>query len=125
MDCKELSRQLRDGNFVNYMGKPVKCSIKTIYAISTCIGESFVFQPIEINEDWLIKLGFEKRVIKYTLTECEHYQNKFCWIYLIRGGFEIEIITGKERNNLMKVYNYVHQLQNIHYSIFGVELNCA
>ena len=118
METKILSKQLRDGNFVNYMGKPVKCSIKTIYAISTCIGESFVFQPIEINEDWLIKLGFNflKIRAKYKIYELNDVRisigiPEFC------TGIFISFYRGT------KYINYIHELQNAYYVINKRELN--
>ena len=123
------SNEIKIGNYVSFLSKYSDIWTETVIENPLELNKLFnfpdSFKPIELNEHWLIKFGFEKKIIKYTLTECAHYQNAFCWVYLIRGGFEVEIITGKERNNLMKVYNYVHQLQNIHSSIFGVELSCA
>ena len=110
METKILSKQLRDGNFVNYMGNPVKCSIKTIYAISTCIGESFVFQPIKIDENWLIKFGFifKKLNPKYKIYELDDVR-----ISIGIHGF----CTGT------KYINYIHELQNAYYVINKRELN--
>lgn len=59
MGAKQLSNELRNGNWINYIGKPIKVNIETIYAVSKCVGETAMYQPIQLTEEWLVKLGFE------------------------------------------------------------------
>jgi len=79
-------------------------------------------KPIPLTEDWLIKFGFEKKVEKYMFIYAMHYENAVCWIYLIGGGFEFELITGDERFNFGITYKYVHELQNLFFAITGIKL---
>lgn len=125
MDPKELMI----GNYVGYNSHKSYYinKIKTINTNSVTFENGIVIKyknliPVPLTEQWLIDFGFEKKRIDYKLTHSYHYQNEFCWIYLIRGGFEIELITGNERFNMMKVYNYVHQLQNIIFTLTGKQL---
>lgn len=82
------------------------------------------FCGIPLTEEWLIKFGFKKIITpwEYFKGETIHYQNEFCWVYLLGECFEIEINTLCERHNLARQYKYVHELQNIHYSITNQEL---
>jgi hypothetical protein len=45
----KLANELRIGNYINYMGTPTDCSIKTIYAISQIYGETAIYTPIPIT----------------------------------------------------------------------------
>lgn len=80
------------------------------------------FERIPLTEEWLLKFGFEEKITKTLFTNLIHFQNKNCWIYLIKDGFEFEIITGDERHKLYKTYKYVHQLQNLYFALTGEEL---
>lgn len=55
MDAKEL----RIGNYINHLGKMVKCNINTIYAISKIKGESVMYLPIPLTEEWWSKFDYE------------------------------------------------------------------
>lgn len=79
-------------------------------------------EPIPITEEWLLKFGFEKKITQTSFINLVHFENKNCWIYLIKDGFEFELITGNERHNLCKTYKYVHQLQNLYFALTGEEL---
>ena len=79
-------------------------------------------KPIKLTKKRLLKFGFKKKIIKYTTTECTHYQNKNCWIYFVDGGFEFELIIDYERYNLGRVYKYIHELQNLYFALTNKEL---
>ena len=81
--------------------------------------------PIPLTEEWLVKFGFEKVNDNFMTIESYHYENKNCWIYLIADGFELELNTLSERNNLCRTYKYVHQLQNLYFALTGEELTIS
>ena len=79
------------------------------------------FEPIKLTEDWLIKLGFERYKTenyhsrKWTLVNSEYVSN---WFYLSHPHF----IAARNGTQLKKI-KYVHQLQNLYYSLTGLELH--
>jgi len=80
-------------------------------------------KPVKLTEFWLLRLEFKKvHGIEFGNTSFFHYENDFFWVYFIKGGFEIEIITKNGRFNLFRTFKYVHQLQNIHFMMTGKEL---
>lgn len=79
---------------------------------------------IPLDEDWLVTFGFEKIYEQRAPFERVHFENKNCWVYIGSYGFELELITLHERHNLCRQYQYVHQLQNLHYALTGQELTC-
>jgi len=114
MEAIELSNQLRSGNLINYMGKPIKCSTSTIFAVSKCIGDSFLYQPILLTDEFLIKLGFEQR------------KNYDCY-GVIFDNIRFSYFLNKEwlKIDSMDVFRkikYVHELQNIIHSLTLQEL---
>jgi len=79
------------------------------------------WRPIPLTEEWLLKFGFEK-IVMNNMIDIIHYQNKDCWIYLIKDVFELELIVEDERLNLYRNWKYVHQLQNLYFALTGEEL---
>ena len=86
--------------------------------------------PIPLTVDWLERFGFEqftKTVGGGDINCCyEDYRNSHMAIIPIKGGeFEIEFAplfqTIDERNHLRTI-KYVHELQNIWFSLTGKEL---
>lgn len=75
-------------------------------------------KPIEISKEWLLKFGFveqsplgQRTFFAYgnlTVELCAENQNAFYF-----------------NGTLLCFHKYIHNLQNIVYSLFGVELNCA
>ena len=76
-------------------------------------GQFYKFiKPIPLTEDWLLNFGFVKKEIGYSkLTEMEQ-------CFLISFGKHTSV-NGIKFNNEIK---YVHQLQNIYFSLTGEEL---
>ena len=71
---------------------------------------------IPLTKDWLVKLGFE-------LKEDEYYEFNKHRVYLINNSFEFEFtFYDNLRVNFFRNYNYVHELQNLYYSITLEEL---
>lgn len=85
----------------------------------------FRYDPIPLTEQWLIDLGFEKQLLSdnsahyYTL---ELNENKYCDLSICSGdknGF-IEATLFPYEDWFR--YKYVHELQNLFFSITGREL---
>jgi hypothetical protein len=74
------------------------------------------YQPIPINEEWLLKFGFEKQMMwTYAI---DIIGNKKLIYYLGEKGWSIGSKNYSDFSNL----NYVHQLQNLYFALTGVEL---
>lgn len=81
-------------------------------------------KPVPLTEEWLLKFGFDKKSWKSQgiVIECFYYEKNGIIIYLIARGFEIEVKHGDDQFNLFRVWNYVHQLQNLYFALCGEEL---
>lgn len=119
------TNELRIGNYVNIEGDVVK--VKEIYEKSIYYAngeyesyatEDFI-QPIELTEEVLVKIGFEKFVksFRMELSGCrlDYFINKTLYIY-------------KKHTNCCLIKDleikceYVHQLQNAYFLLTGQEL---
>ncbi len=100
---------LRIGNYVVEKGRsPFSISIEKI-----CDFENgfYKFEPIDLTEEWLIKLGFKKRNERlFTL-------NYFA-VQRVNGLFYFESYK-------LIPLNFIHQLQNTYFISEGVELELS
>lgn len=117
------ANELRIGNWV--MVFPVKNPQQVCDVMFDSVNTESVFgqhygevDPIPLTEDWLLKFGFNRRQIKdlisYNTNQLELYQyasnnNKIFFEY---ADGEVQL-------------KYVHQLQNLHFALTGMELKCA
>lgn len=119
------ANELRIGNYVNIEGDVVK--VKEIYEKSIHYAnseyESFAtedfIQPIELTEEILVKIGFEKFVksFRMELSGCrlDYFIDKTLYIY-------------KKHTNCCLIKDleikceYIHQLQNSFFLLTGKEL---
>lgn len=72
--------------------------------------------PIELSEDWLFKFGFEKE-------EHGFYEKEYCFFDLLNiseNGFIIYAVL--ETYTISQEIKYVHELQNLYYTLTGEEL---
>ena len=131
------AQDLRTGNLVEYNGMylPIS-SIKSpkplndeIYADKWLVelfdGASWIdctieeIKPIELTEDWLLKIGFEIEEIHAGLSEADFGHNPITQDFILTikntgsGWFY--------RNGYFKI-EFVHQLQNIYHALAGEEL---
>ena len=111
------ANELRIGNYILLQGvtKPTQVWIIDTTEQSTRTKAS----PIPLTEEWLLKFGFEK-------TEWDNFNsyrliignNDYAIVLYSDGNCEVgDIITCK--------IEYVHQLQNLHFALTGMELKCA
>lgn len=120
------AKELRIGNYVNYLGKEIKCGVNTIYAISKITQPSVMYLPIPLTEEWLLKFGFE---LNEDLGDMKYYQmpNKkrgfgVCFdheeisFYLFNIKGIVNLIYGES------FFEYVHYFQNLYFSLTNEEL---
>ena len=94
----------------------------TIEILQEIVGGMDFYEPIQLNEEWLLKFGFELK----TKGSYNCYQNnkKFVicmWVesYKIIGFEETGTCYYGETYTAIK---YVHQLQNLYFALTGEEL---
>lgn len=123
--CNMLSAfNLRIGNYISDIWASEKAAWqvkkftdkKVWYGNFDCKIENA--KPILISKEWLLKFGFveqsplgQRTFFAYgnlTVELCAENQNAFYF-----------------NGTLLCFHKYIHNLQNIVYSLFGVELNCA
>ena len=104
------ANELRVGNYFDNNGIITKATPNTIR--SQC-------KPIQINEEWLLKLGFVKdifdednawlhlkyRYLKFSSDESVNFQKVYIWI-----------------NKMEIMCEYVHTFQNLYFALTGKEL---
>ena len=123
--------ELRIGNFIeqpNRVGKVSEIWGEAVKIEGYNNGYDYNHtSPIELNEQWLIDLGFEK-ILFYDIDghyyKLELSDEPFNDLYLLSdegldGNFSsVEII---EHSDTFK-YKYVHQVQNLYFALTGKEL---
>lgn len=116
--------ELRIGNLINryfegkYSSQDI-CTIRDIWEIhSSHNTDVFTFEPIPLNENWLIKFGFEEEVknIDSPMPRFVVWRKEIFTYNTIHGWW----IDGKQISGLK--CEYVHQLQNLYFAITGDEL---
>ncbi len=71
-------------------------------------------QPIELNEEWLRRLGFDNQIgFKY-------YHNKCNRLYV--NTQSITNLWVGNTSGIVAMVDYVHHLQNLYYYLIGEEL---
>lgn len=117
------SKDFRIGNYHLYDGKLDRIDSRYALAFENEFMDGI--EPINLTEQWLIDLGFEKQVLSdnsahyYTL---ELNENKYCDLSICSGdknGF-IEATLFPYEDWFR--YKYVHELQNLFFAITGREL---
>ena len=106
--------ELRIGNLVQYSdgGGITELSGIAIHSFDCGI---LKIKPIELTEEWLIRLGFEWDIYWQGHTDGN-------WV-LTSGEIGWRIAYGKRKHDFI-VYKiqYVHQLQNLYFALTAVEL---
>ena len=109
------ANELRLGNFINHnhsIGMKLQAQLNCPKDI-----DSFrEFEPIPLTEEWLVKFGFKK--------EKEFY-------FYIPQGIEVFFNTDNQlikvlfKGYLISHIEFVHQLQNLYFSLTAIELTVA
>jgi hypothetical protein len=115
-------KELRIGSFLRYkvsknpvevLGMQLKDNSVEIKG-ATGVSNSY-FEPIPLNEDWLLNLGFDL-VEELKDSTTEYSMGDF--FILFTGGKYVLSNYFNRKSSL----NYVHELQNLYFSITGSEL---
>lgn len=130
MQAKELATQLRVGNHILYMGRPMRCRAETIHAISKCHGDTFMYQPMLIEENHLRQLSFHekiedtpvplgKRILFVRNTISQYFE---VIVYRERDFFTVKIkqLAGSDAGITHFKCLFIHELENL-YSIITKE----
>lgn len=103
--------ELRVGVYIYYLEEVFKVDAE---CISMHWGDDLddAYRPIPITEEWLLKLGFEKvnRVF---------YKNDFGYEF---GFINRAVLKNGDNYILITHIEYIHQLQNLYFSLFNKEL---
>lgn len=111
--------QLRTGNYLQSRNNEVfKVDAMQISWIEDEINEQLThyWDYIPLTEDWLLKFGFEKageneKFIEYLCSD-------FFWIFYVKNKNKFQYYYSPDDFHI----DYVHQLQNLFYSLAGKEL---
>lgn len=77
------------------------------------------YKPIELNHEILEKCGFE--LVEFNIPEYRLVVNR-AWIMIIKGGiFNLHDYQDEYYSNNIQI-KYLHQLQNLYFSLTGEEL---
>lgn len=135
MDAKELKL----GNMINFRNREglnqghivgihkKRCTIKN--ERGTRESKYFHMEPIPLTEEWLTRMGF------YKLNWDDFHEEEFDWIYSLHKDNDIDLEVGQLvdkseykfnvflwSGNSLNHIKYVHQLQNLYFSLIGKEL---
>ena len=108
-------RELRIGNFVSKDNSNFKLSAYKLYEETRVshIREKSKYDPVRLNEKWLIKFGFELTGDKYKKG-------------LIKVGIGNSFNSVMINNSYVSIsITHVHKLQNLYFCLTGEELTCV
>jgi hypothetical protein len=117
------ANELRIGNLVLIDGEESEIHGGLIADFETDCFDGKI-EPIPLNEEWLIKFGFERRVFaqrnEYILIIDIDNQKHFIEFAFPRNE-KIQVIMYYDKC-FYKHIKYVHQLQNLYFALTGQEL---
>lgn len=114
------SNELRIGNLILWKGIEVKKVDANIIARADLDPEGFNmnYKPIPLKDNWLLKFGFEH--IHDDLFKLHITESVLLIVNLNILSKDIAICINNQRFYIAK--KYVHQLQNLYFSLTGKEL---
>lgn len=128
-------KEVRVGNLVDLYGSIATIQIADFKGIGSAISSG---KPIPLTEERLIKFGFEKQSDLIKNITCleeggdngfnnsiEFMNDKYEKVFLYKGEYYYIIDENGDdygTNYTSKKLEYVHQFQNLHYSLTGIEL---
>jgi hypothetical protein len=104
------SNELRIGNLVNDYFREIIVDVNINVLKSILTNKRCLYKPILLTEEWLLKLGFHK----YKGDNIDFFLNDF------ETSCNMDLLFWK--GTQIKNINYVHQLQNLYFSLTGEEL---
>ena len=121
------ANELRLGNWINYAGHPVQCSLSDLYICDS----NDLYSGIHLTEERLLLMGFEKvdlhkNLYKKSMQVSGGNIMKAMVVYLDEKSHTIALAdywTGSERLELLQMdYQHVHTIQNLYFVLTGEEL---
>lgn len=117
------AKDLRVGNLLNKDGIVVCIDARSILDISYNYSEACKYKPIPLTPEILLKGGFVGHYMGKSFGGATYsvYKLKGIWVYVYSDG-RLRVYSGsgsKEHKWIL----YVHQLQNLYYSLTGEELD--
>jgi hypothetical protein len=117
------AQELRIGNLVNIIGiTPVKITAEHILSISKGDDD---YEPIPLNEEWLVKMGFTKpndwHCMLLELSDEEDIRMRSSLQLSFVGCGYVSVCRSGINAYSAKV-EYVHQLQNLYFALTNKEL---
>jgi hypothetical protein len=114
-----IYKRLKSGNGRTITGE-VGC--QDVVRIFEGIG-SFIYEPILLSEDWLLKFGFKKSTAgEGGDNYVEYYEISNLVVCNWGDGF---IMSNSFSHGIRVDLKYVHQLQNLFFAITGKELELS
>ena len=123
------AKELRIGNYYewteNVEEKDAFLQIDDFHSL-LAIGENFqYFKPIPLTEEWLLKFGFDNRLLK-KIGDSDLYLQGDNADSLKEYGVYLSTDIGdglcSEPNTFIEGFFYVHQLQNLYFALTQTEL---
>lgn len=113
------ANELRIGNYVSVNDLIVSVNRIEVGKFWATHNDLLFFQgidtkPIPLTEEWLLKLGFEKKLIQYNNFYC-----RCKWTIEVNAD---EYSVYNQYDRYLNTIKYVHQLQNLYFDLTGEEL---
>lgn len=105
--------EIRIGNYIKRKGLVVQVDEQTFWDMKNNPEE---YEPIELNKDWLYRLGFKS----FDCFDGTKYTKNLIEVFKPLDENIVFIDYSRSGNNYFK---YVHQLQNIYHALTLEELN--
>ena len=125
---KMEAKELRIGNYYEWTENVEKDAFLQIddFHSLLAIGENFqYFKPIPLTEEWLLKFGFDNRLLK-KIGDSDLYLQGDNADSLKEYGVYLSTDIGdglcSEPNTFIEGFFYVHQLQNLYFALTQTEL---
>lgn len=115
-------KELRIGNYVKRRSKDelLKVDLALLAKIQR---QPFLFKPIPLTEEWMLKFGANKRDIGDScIYFVELELNNFFHLEISDEGYIIIECDDSYYSKHLKHLKYVHQLQNLWFDLKGEEL---
>ena len=125
------ANELRRGNVITYIKNNKKKQVvvsgiaTTMIACKECAAGFEHFEPIPINEDWLLKRGFVKNIYDSTVCSLDWFDLAYGYGYNAveqNWYFAMDFENGNGYSCLYQPLKHVHQLQNLYFALTGEEL---
>lgn len=110
--------ELRIGNWVMGYHDPFQWSLEHFDLLKQADLDEIVKEPVLITEEVLLKCGFEIKPDTFVYSGRLDLQVEF-----MLGEYSFRIEVENRHTTFVRVIKYLHELQNLYFSITGEELD--